>query len=149
MMGSGLSAVSTEVDLLLSERPDAVVFVGQPTVSLRGQVLWADTQKPLAEALVRRSWYPWELEIHDLSSSLERFEAHTDAQGVFDFTNVTPGDYLLRVTYMDSAESAKEQIHKQVRLSVGASSESCYRLYLGKQDGRDFGSAATVAIGER
>ena len=84
IVGNGISA--TRIDADASANPEEVLVVAdQPTTTLQGQVFWADTGKPVHNAVVSRSWYPWELQPYDMSMTLDRFEVETDVRGKFEF----------------------------------------------------------------
>lgn len=118
VVGKGFAAVGTSADLSSGET-QVTLFIAQPSVQFRGRVLWADTQEPVVEALVRRSWYPWELEIYDLSLSMERFEATTNSQGEFEFDYVTPGTYDVAISYTDALPGGKrDTVYKRTRLTL-------------------------------
>lgn len=137
-----IAARGTTVDLTSGDG-EVTLFVEGPSVALRGQVLWADTGRPVSEASVGRSWYPWELEIYDNSSSVRRFEVETDEDGKFEFLNLTPGRYILFIGYSDvsfetdSGSPERKIIHKRIELTVGNSGEP-YIFYLGRRDGSSF-----------
>jgi len=140
IVGDGISA--TRLDVAASANSKEVLIVADaPTVVLQGQILWADTGKPVRSAVVSRSWYPWELSRYEMSMTLDRFETETDAQGQFTFANLTEGRYQLRIRAVQAAfESAegtyqRTLIQKQVELPA---SGSAYRIYLGRRDGTPF-----------
>ena len=140
IVGDGISA--TRIDVDTSANPEEVIVVaGQPTTTLQGQVLWADTGEPVSNAMVSRSWYPWELYTHDMSLTLDRFEVETDVHGKFKFCNLTEARYQLHIRAINAAfEAATERyqrtlIHKQVEISA---IDTEYRIYIGKRDGTPF-----------
>ncbi len=140
IVGDGISATSVDVDA--SASPESVhVLADRPTTTLRGQVLWADTGEPVPNAVVSRAWYPWELHPHDLSMTLDRFEAETDTHGNFEFSNLTEARYQLHIravhaVYDDATERYQRRfIHKQIEVP---SAGTTYRIYLGKRDGTPF-----------
>ena len=140
ILGDGISA--TRIDVDASANPEAVLVVAdQPTTTLQGQILWADTSEPVRNAVVSRSWYPWELYTYDMSLTLDRFEIETDAYGKFKFCNLTEGPYQLHIRAVDAVfEAATERyqrtrIHKQVEIPAA---DTTYRIYIGRRDGTPF-----------
>ncbi len=140
IFGDGISATSVDVDA--SASPEGVhVLADQPTTTLRGQILWADTSEPAPNAVVSRAWYPWELHPHDISMTLDRFEVVTDTHGNFEFSNLTDARYQLhiRAVYVihDAATGRyqRRRVHKQVEVPA---TSTAYRIYLGKRDGTPF-----------
>ena len=74
------------------ENGDGILVVAdRPTIALMGQVMWSDTGEPVKNAVVIRSWYPWDLNRYDMSLTLDRFETETDAEGKFAFSGLTQG----------------------------------------------------------
>ena len=138
--GDGISATSVDVDASVS-RERILVLADQPTKTLRGQILWADTDKPVSDAVVSRSWYPWELHPHDLSMTLDRFEVTTDTHGNFEFSNLTDARYQLHIRAVhvvhdaDTGRYQRRFIRKQVEVFA---TSTAYRIYLGKRDGTPF-----------
>ncbi len=144
--GDGIAA--TEIDVKASANGEEVFIVAdRPTVELKGQVLWAETGKPVENALVSRSWYPWELSQYDMSLTLDRFETETDAQGNFVFSNLTQERYQLHIRAVQSVFEKeagtyqRTQIQKQVAIPI--CSDNTHRIYLGKVDGTPFATAST------
>ena len=140
IVGDGISA--TRIDAKASANPQEILVVAdQPTTTLQGQVLWADTGEPISNAIVSRSWYPWELYTYDMSLTLDRFEVETDVHGKFKFSNLTKGHYQLHIRAVNAvfeAETKRYQrtrIHKQVEIPVA---DTVYRIYIGKRDGTSF-----------
>lgn len=138
--GDGISATRMDVDA--STRPEQRLIVAdRPTVTLQGQVLWADTGDPVHDAVVSRSWYPWELHPSDMSMTLDRFETETDTHGKFKFSNLTEARYQLYIRAVhvvhDNATQRYQRrlIHKQVEVPTAGTT---YRIYLGKRDGTPF-----------
>ena len=138
--GDGISAARIDVDA--STNPEELLIVAdRPTARLQGQVLWADTGEPVRNAVVSRSWYPWELHPSDMSMTLDRFEVETDAHGKFKFSDLTETRYQLhiravRAVFEDTTERYQQtRIHKQITIPA---SGTAYRIYLGKRDGTPF-----------
>ena len=92
--GDNIATSTLEVKASASGE-EVLIIADRPTVGLKGQVFWADTEEPVRNALVSRSWYPWELTPYDLSLTLDRFKTKTDAQGNFAFSNMTQERYQL------------------------------------------------------
>ncbi len=140
IVGSGISATRIDVDASMNTEQVRVV-ADQPTTTLQGQVFWADTGKPVHNAVVSRSWYPWELQPYDMSMTLDRFEVETDAHGEFKFHNLTEAHYQLHIRAVHAVfETATERyqrtlIHKQVEIPA---SSTAYRIYIGRRDGTPF-----------
>ena len=140
IVGDGIAA--TQIDVNAPTSPEGVLIVAdQPTITLQGQVFWADTGKPVHNAVVSRSWYPWELQPYDMSMTLDRFEVETDAHGKFKFHNLTEARYQLQIRAVHSVLEATTEhyqrtlIHKQVEIpAVGTE----YRVYIGRRDGTPF-----------
>ena len=139
-VGDDISAARIDVDA--SMNPEQILIVAdQPTTTLQGQVFWADTGKPVHNAVVSRSWYPWELHPYDMSMTLDRFEVETDAQGKFKFHNLTETHYQLQIRAVHAVlEAATERfqrtlVHKQVDIPAAG---AAYRIYIGRRDGTPF-----------
>ena len=140
LVGDDISATRIEVEASVDAK-EVLVVADQPTITLQGQVLWADTGEPVRSAIVSRSWYPWELHTYDMSMTLDRFEVETDAHGKFKFCNLTETHYQLRIRAINPVfEAAAERyqrtfIHKEIEIpAVGTP----YRIYIGKRDGTPF-----------
>ena len=140
IVGNGISA--TRIDADASANPEEVLVIAdQPTTTLQGQVFWADTGKPVHNAVVSRSWYPWELQPYDMSMTLDRFEVETDVHGKFEFHNLTETHYQLHIRAVHAVlEAATERyqrtlIYKQVEIPASGTE---YRIYIGRQDGTPF-----------
>ncbi len=140
IVGDGISA--TRIEVKASANPEEVrVVADQPTTTLQGRVFWADTGEPVSNAIVSRSWYPWELHTSDMSLTLDRFEVETDVHGKFKFSNLTKARYQLHIRAVNAvfeAETERYQrtrIHKQVEIPVA---DTVYRIYIGKRDGTSF-----------
>jgi hypothetical protein len=138
--GDGISATRVDVNAS-TDTKERIIIADRPTATLQGQVLWADTGDPVHNAVVSRSWYPWELHPSDMSMTLDRFKTETDTHGKFKFSNLTEARYQLyiRAIHIVSEDTTKRyqrrRIHKQVAIpAVG----TAYRIYLGKQDGTPF-----------
>ena len=140
IVGDGISATSIDVDASTNTE-ERLIVADQPTATLQGQVLWADTGDPVPNAVVSRSWYPWELHPSDMSMTLDRFETETDAHGKFKFSNLTEARYQLYIravhaVFEDTTKRyQRTRIHKQVAIPTAG---TAYRIYLGKQDGTPF-----------
>ena len=139
-VGDDISA--TRVDVDASMNPEQVLIVAdQPTTTLQGQVFWADTGKPVHNAVVSRSWYPWELQPYDMSMTLDRFEVETDVQGRFKFHNLTETHYQLDIRAVHAVLGAatghyqRTLVHKQIDIPAAGTT---YRLYIGRRDGTPF-----------
>ncbi len=139
--GDGIAASGKDVKS--SANGDMLLIVAdRPTVDLKGQVLWEATGKPVQNALVSKSWYPWELSPYEMSLTLDRFETETDAEGNFAFSNLTQERYQLLIRVVQTVfEKETEtyqriQIHKKVTLPAG--NDEIYPIYLGKADGTPF-----------
>ena len=140
IVGNGISA--TRIDADASVNPEEVLVVAdQPPTTLQGQVFWADTGKPVHNAVVSRSWYPWELQPYDMSMTLDRFEVETDVHGKFEFHNLTGTHYQLHIRAVHAVlEAATERyqrtlIYKHVEIPASGTE---YRIYIGRQDGTPF-----------
>ena len=122
-------------------RKERLIVADRPTATLQGQVLWADTGDPVHNAVISRSWYPWELHPSDMSMTLDRFETETDTHGKFKFSNLTEARYQLyiravHIVYEDTTKRyQRRRVHKQVAIPALG---TAYRIYLGKQDGTPF-----------
>lgn len=138
--GDGISATRADVDAS-TDTEERLIVADRSTATLQGQVLWADTGDPVHNAIVSRSWYPWELHPSDMSMTLDRFETETDTHGKFKFSNLTEARYQLyiRAVHIVSEDTTKRyqrtRIHKQVAIPTA---DTTYRIYLGKQDGTPF-----------
>ena len=140
IVGKGVSATRIDVDASLDSE-EVLVVADRAVVVLQGQVLWADTGKPVHNAVVSRSWYPWELHPYDMSMTLDRFEAETDAEGRFKFDNLTEARYQLYIRAVHTAfEDTTECYHRTLvhkRIEIPACGTG-YRIYLGSRDGTPF-----------
>ena len=140
IVGDAISATATDAEV--SANSKAIFMIADhPGSTLQGQVLWADTDEPVRNAVVSRSWYPWELNASDMSMTLDRFEAETDTNGKFKFDNLTEKRYQLHIRAVHAVfEDATERyqrtlIYKQVEIPAP---DIAYRIYLGRQDGIPF-----------
>lgn len=141
IIGDGIAA--TETDVKASANGDEVLIVaGRQTVALNGQVFWSDTGEPVKNALISRSWYPWELSRYDMSLTLDRFETETDAQGRFAFPNLTQERYQLHIraveTVFDKEAQKYQRVHIQKQVTMPFCSDDTHRIYLGKADGTPY-----------
>ncbi len=133
----------TETDVKASADGDEILIVADRlTVALNGQVLWSDTREPVKNALISRSWYPWELSRYDMSLTLDRFETESDAQGRFAFTNLTQGRYNLHIrvvqSVFDKETQSYQRVHIQKQVTIPFGSDDTHHIYLGKADGTPF-----------
>ncbi|RKU17122.1 hypothetical protein C6503_11275 [Candidatus Poribacteria bacterium] len=140
IIGDGISATRIDVNALTN--PETLLIAAdRPTATLQGQILWADTGKPVRNAVVSRSWYPWELHPSDMSMTLDRFEVETDTHGKFKFSDLTETRYQLDIRAVhavleDTTERyQRRHIRKQITIPT---SNTAYRIYLGKRDGTPF-----------
>ncbi len=141
IMGDNIAV--TETDVKASADGDEILIVADRlTVALNGQVLWSDTGEPVENALISRSWYPWELSRYDMSLTLDRFETESDAQGRFAFTNLTQGRYNLHIrvvqSVFDKETQSYQRVHIQKQVAIPFSSDGTHPIYLGKADGTPF-----------
>ena len=140
IIGDGISATRMDVDAS-THTEERLIVADRPTATLQGQVLWADTGDPVHNAVISRSWYPWELHPSDMSMTLDRFETETDTHGKFKFSNLTEARYQLyiravHIVYEDTTKRyQRRRVHKQVAIPALG---TAYRIYLGKQDGTPF-----------
>ena len=140
IVGDGISATAINVEASVNNK-EIFIIADRPGSILQGQVLWADTGEPVHNAIVLRSWYPWELNPYDMSMTLDRFEVETKADGKFKFGNLTEKRYQLHIRAVHAAlEDAtgpdqRTLIHKQVEIPAPG---TAYRIYLGRRDGTSF-----------
>lgn len=141
IVGDGIAASDMGVKASANEG-EVLIVADKPTLGIRGQVLWADTGEPVQNALVSRSWYPWELSRYDMSLTLDRFETETDAQGRFSFSNLTQKRYQLHIRAVQSVFEKETQTYQRVyiqkQVTIPICSDNTYRIYLGKADGTPF-----------
>ena len=139
--GDGIAATQINVKAAANGK-EGFIVADRPTVGLKGQVLWADTGKPVQNALVSRAWYPWELSKYDMSLTLDRFETETDAQGKFAFSNLTQERYQLHIRAVQSVYEKEtktyQRVHIQKQVTIPICTDNAYRIYLGKMDGTPF-----------
>ncbi|MDE0010185.1 MAG: carboxypeptidase-like regulatory domain-containing protein [Candidatus Poribacteria bacterium] len=134
----GISATAINAEASTNSKT-VFIIADRPESTLQGQVLWAATSEPVRNAVVSRSWYPWELNPSDMSMTLDRFEAETDINGNFKFDNLTENRYQLHIravhAVFDNATKSYQRnlIHKRIEIPVPG---TAYRIYLGKQDAR-------------
>ena len=137
VVGDGIAAASVEVDASAKTK-NVLIVADAPTKTVQGYIHWADTGEPVRNALVTRSWYPWELEPYDMSMTLERFESETDAHGHFQFENVTEGRYQLRIRAVNTARDETTGSYQRTRIQKTVDIPACgnaYHIYLGRRDG--------------
>lgn len=140
IVGDDISATAINVESSANSK-EIFIIADRPGIIIQGQVFWADTDEPVPNAIVSRSWYPWELNPSDMSMTLDRFEAETDADGKFKFDNLTEKPYQLHIravhaVFEDTTERYQRSlIHKQVEIPAPG---TAYRIYLGRQDGTPF-----------
>lgn len=140
IVGDGISATAINMEASPNSKGVSII-ADRPTSTLQGQVRWADTGEPVPNAVVSRSWYPWELNSSDMSMTLDRFEVETDTDGKFKFDNLTEKPYQLyiRAVHAEFETGTKRyqriNIHKQVEIPIPG---TAYRIYLGKRDGTPF-----------
>ncbi len=140
IVGKGVSATRIDVDASLDSE-EVLVVADRPVTVMQGQVLWADTGKPVRNAVVSRSWYPWELHPYDMSMTLDRFEAETDAEGRFKFDNLTEAHYQLYIRAVHTAFEDTTERYKRTLVQKQIEIPACgtgYRIYLGSRDGTPF-----------
>jgi hypothetical protein len=137
--GDGFAAVSTTVDLTSGDAETALV--AQRSTTLRGRLFWADTKAPITGAVIQRSYYPWELEPGEFSSLLaKRLTVKTDCEGTFEFDNLSPGLYFLKISYvvasLEEVETQFQQriLKKQIQVMIDANTQQRHRFYLGRGD---------------
>lgn len=141
IVGDGIAA--TETDVQASANSDEILIIAdRPTVALNGQVLWSDTGEPVQNALISRSWYPWELSRYDMSLTLDRFETETDIQGRFAFLNLTQERYQLHIravqSVFDKETQTYQRVHIQKQVTISFCNDDIHQIYLGKADGTPF-----------
>ncbi len=141
LIGDGVAATATDVKA--SENGGEVFIVADKlTVGIKGQLLWTDTGEPVQNAVVSRSWYPWELSRYDMSLTLDRFETETDTQGMFSFTNLTQARYELNIravqSKFDKDLKTYQRFYIQKQVPIPYCSDNIHRIYIGKSDGTQF-----------
>ena len=139
--GDGIAATGINVKASANGE-EAFIIADRPVVGIKGQVLWADTGEPVRNAVISRSWYPWELSQHDMSLTLDRFKTETDAQGKFAFSNLTQERYQLHIRAVQSVYEKEtktyQRVHIQKQVTIPFCTDNVYRIYLGKMDGTPF-----------
>ncbi len=140
VVGNGIAAARIDVDAAMNTE-QVLVVADQSTTTLHGQIFWADTGEPIHDAIVSRSWYPWELQPYDMSMTLDRFEVETDVQGKFKFHNLTQAPYQLHIRAVHAifeTETERYQrtlLHKRVEIPAAGPE---YHIYIGRRDGTPF-----------
>ena len=140
IVGEGISATAINAEASPNSKT-VFIIADRPESTLQGQVLWADTSEPVPNAVVSRSWYPWELNPSDMSMTLDRFEVETDTNGKFKFENLTEKHYQLHIRAVHAVfDNTTERyqrtfIHKQVEIPAPG---TAYHIYLGRRDGTSF-----------
>ena len=140
IVGDGISATTINVEAS-ADNKEIFIIADRPASVLQGQVIWADTGEPVDNAIVSRSWYPWELNPYDMSMTLDRFEVETKADGKFKFDNLTEKPYQLHIRAVHAVLEdttgpyQRTLIHKKVEIPAPG---TAYRIYLGKRDGTSF-----------
>ena len=123
-------------------RTDIFVVADKPTKSIMGKVIWSDSDEPVKNAIVVRSWYPWDLNRFDMSLTLDRFETRTDVEGRFAFSGLKQAPYILLIRAVDTVwiqETKKyRRIYTQKQVEIPICSDNTHHIYLGRQDGRNF-----------
>ena len=136
VVGEGLAPTNIRVDLTDGDK-EVNIFVKSSIANLTGRLLWANTKEPVKDAIILRSWYPWELEPYYRLVDFQQFDVNTNAQGVFEFQNVFEGGrYLLEIRCVDpntgEVGSKKRVIRKHVEVFAGQD-VNCV-IYVGKED---------------
>ena len=136
VVGEGLEPTDIRVDLTEGDK-EVNIFVKSSIANLSGRLLWANSKKPVKNVLIRRSWYPWELEPNSMLGDFTRFEVSTNEQGIFTFQNVFAGKrYVLEARCVkpkvDEVDSGKRVIWKKIELF--ASKDADYVIYVGTKD---------------
>ena len=138
--GDGISAAHIDVDAA-THTEELLIVADRPTATLKGHVLWADTGEPVRNAIVSRSWYPWELHPSDMAMTLDRFQVETDTHGEFGFSDLTETRYQLHIrtvrAVLDETAERYQRIHIHKQVTIPAPGNA-YRIYLGKRDGTPF-----------
>ncbi len=141
IIGDGIAAAEMEASANANGN-EVLIVADRCTVALNGQVLWSDTGEPVKNALISRTWYPWELSLYDMSLTLDRFETETDAQGRFTFSDLTQERYQLHIravqSVFDKETQTYQRIHIQKQVTVPFCSDDTHQIYLGKADGTPF-----------
>ncbi len=144
--GDGVAATKTDVKASAISN-NILIVADRPTVEIKGQVFWADTNRPVHNALVSRAWYPWELSQYDMSLTLDRFETEADTEGKFSFSNLTQGRYQLQIravqSTFDKETQAYQRAYIQKLVTIPVCSDNIQCIYLGKADGTPFATVST------
>lgn len=141
LVGDGIAATAIDVKATANGK-EVLIVADETTVTLYGQVLWSDTGEPVQNAVVLRSWYPWELSQYDMSLTLDRFETETDQEGKFVFPNLTQTGYNLHIRAVKSVfdkieqKYMREYIQKQVIIPFRT--DGIHQIYIGKSDGTPY-----------
>ena len=136
VVGEGLAPTNIRVDLTEGSK-EVNIFVKSSMGTLSGRLLWANSKEPVKNALIYRSWYPWELEPYNMLGDFQRFEVSTNEYGAFEFQNVFEGErYVLAIRCVDpntgEVGSKKRVIRKHVEVFAGQD-VNCV-IYVGKED---------------
>lgn len=136
VVGEGLEPTNIRVDLTEGDK-EVNIFVKSSIANLSGRLLWADSKRPVKNVLIRRSWFPWELEPNSMLGDFTRFEVSTNEQGIFTFQNIFEGKrYVLAARCVksktDEVDSEKRVIWKKIE--VVASKDADYVIYVGTKD---------------
>ena len=134
---------ATGINVKATPKGDEVfVVVDIPTTTLKGEILWTETDEPVKNAMVLRSWYPWDLNRYDMSLTLDRFETETDDEGRFSFSDLTQERYQLyvRAVYTEWNDEIEKyrRVYTQKQVEIPICSDNIHRIYLGREDGTAF-----------
>ena len=136
VVGESLVPTNIRVDLTEGGK-DVNVFVKSSNANLTGRLLWANTKEPIKDAIILRSWYPWELEPYYMLRDFQQFEVNTNEDGIFVFKNVFEGErYILGVRLVDpnidGVRFKKRVIRKEVEVFTGRDIDCT--IYIGRED---------------
>ena len=136
VVGEGLAPTNIRVDLTNGDK-DVNIFVKSSIANLTGRLLWANTKEPVKDAIILRSWYPWELEPYYRLGDFQKFDININAHGVFKLQDVFEGGrYLLEIRCTDPNTNKigykKRVIRKQIEVFAGQG-VNCV-IYVGKED---------------
>ncbi len=136
VVGEGLAPTNIRVDLTEGDK-EINIFVKSSIANLSGRLLWANSKEPVKNTLIRRSWFPWELEPNSMLGDFTRFEVSTNEQGIFAFQNVFESKrYVLEARCVkpkaDEVDSGKHVIWKKIE--VFACKDADYVIYVGTED---------------